>query len=135
MTNEIKKFKYGDLYGEVMNPDFCIRVESYRSSTYKTLSRVLSTHHHQYSQVPICEYVWRVSWVTIVVQHTQNHSGLSETITLMKGGFGNLNSKFSFSCVLLFLPAFTRSLFLPFSIVIFIPFSLLSRLYSEPFAF
>jgi hypothetical protein len=36
---------------------------------------------------------------------------------------------------LLFLPAFTRSLFLPFSIVIFIPFSLLSRLYSEPFAF
>jgi hypothetical protein len=36
---------------------------------------------------------------------------------------------------LLFLPTFTRSLFLPFSIVIFIPFSLLSRLYSETFAF
>jgi hypothetical protein len=42
----------------MFNNKFCTLVESYRSSTYKTFSRVLPTHYSQYSQVPMREYVW-----------------------------------------------------------------------------
>ena len=39
--------------------------------TYKTWSRVRRVL--SYSQGPMCEYVWRKSWDTIVVQHTESN--------------------------------------------------------------
>jgi hypothetical protein len=54
----------------IMNPEFCTRVDSDPSSHPKPCRGFRPVRVSSYSQVPMCEYVRRQSWDTIVVQHT-----------------------------------------------------------------